>query len=143
MSDRVWLIEQGDYSAYIVVAVCASEAEAGRVCERLNTAENEYNQFTYSERNIVVADDVVLLWIDQANTAYDSTQRGYLDALVEPRDPVPEIGFRHDVGIMYECLIREGGPPAFVRARALTADEARKIAQDRWYQLRAEAEGIA
>lgn len=141
----VWLIESGEYSSYTVHAACMSEDEAEEVCRRLNIGgnlEGSYGEFFCTEREVVAPDDVVLLSQAQVVNEWDTETKTYLNT---PRllDDQSRVGFRHDAGIEMESRVTENGPPAWVRAAALTADEARKIAQDRWYQLLAESEGVA
>lgn len=57
--NEAWIIESGEYSSYRVLALCASEEEAERVCAKINVT-NPNDKCFYSKRHFVTADDVVM-----------------------------------------------------------------------------------
>lgn len=61
MTDTVYLITQGSYSDYHVIAAAASREEAERVAERIRAAQpNSYDQPEVEEYPMVTADDIHL-----------------------------------------------------------------------------------
>jgi hypothetical protein len=121
---EVWLIESGQYSNYGVLAVAASEEDAIEICRRANGALNIYEELSYSPRSVVTPGDVVLTYTAWVNPAGNVTESE------------AEIGFESEV----EGIVFDAGPT--VAARASSPERAKKIAQDRAAQRKAEALGL-
>ena len=148
----VWLIESGDYSAYTVHAVCATEEEAVRVAAEMNRmgAGAYGDDVTYSERPIVTEDDVLPMfealfmypWKKGTGYQYDAEPTGTTtpfpgSVIFRSEDPSePDVWYeRHD-----ENGRRVGAHMA--RVRASNPDVALKIARDALAKARAEELGL-
>lgn len=64
-----WIIESGSYSDYRIHAVCATEADAKAICDRINPPD--YEEYSYSECPDVTPESVQHRVTWYASTAYD------------------------------------------------------------------------
>ena len=78
---KVWLIESGSYSDYGVFAVCATEEEAQRVVAKLNAAAgNDWEDWYYSSRHVVTADDLIAGWMADSGFPWTKEEGHDFDA---------------------------------------------------------------
>lgn len=150
---EAWIIESGEYSSYRVLALCVSEAEAEKVCAKIN-AINPNDGCFYSKRHFVTDDDVVMsVGVTVGYPWLEDTLSRDFDAPVEVLSNLESanygvVAFKQelptDPHIWYKTRDAAGRlvEAHMVRVFDVDADQAERIARDALAKARAEELGL-